>query len=198
LKKRLAMDTAEIHLDYQEVVTRGSGDMVVLVALMSLPVIRQYEELLAAAGLEASRIDLNFFNILRLFEQRLRPQARLGLVTCFNASLGVAYLSDGKPEFIRISDLSGSQSTDERIQKEIKCSFLSYRSRHPERETQDMFLIGPPGISGDLRDIIMDETGFEPVLLDARSEIAIMENVPSDQQSLFPFTAAIGASLRGL
>jgi type IV pilus assembly protein PilM len=198
LKKRLAIETAEIHLDYQEVVTRNSGDMVVLVALMSLPVVRQYEELLAAAGFEASRIDFNFFNILRLFEKRLMLQTRFGLVTCFDASLAVAYFSDGRPEFIRISDLSGSPSVDERIQKEIKCSFLSYRSRYPEREAEDMFLFSPPGIAGDLRDIIMDETGVEPVHPDVRSAIAVMENVPSDQQSLFPFTAAIGASLRGL
>jgi type IV pilus assembly protein PilM len=45
---------------------------------------------------------------------------------------------------------------------------------------------------------VAEITGAEAVLLEAKSMVTPGDSVPADQDSLFPFTTAIGAALRSL
>jgi type IV pilus assembly protein PilM len=198
LKKRLPFDSSDIHLDYQQVATRSNGDMVIMVVVVVRAVIAQYEEMLTAAGLEPVRIDLNCFNLFRVFDRRLSPHDDYALVTYFDDNLGVMFFAGGSPEFIRIKEISEAHADESRLHKEIKCSYLSFRSHFPEPIIGDVFCLAPPGQAGSFRSIVSDAMGCDTILLETRTAVTTAEGIPSDQDSLFPFTAAIGAALREL
>ena len=86
----------------------------------------------------------------------------------------------------------------DRLHKEIRCSFLSYRDRYPERAIRQVFCIASPPGAPELCGVARDVLECEPVLLEAKGAVAPREGVPLDQGSLFPFSAAIGAAFRGL
>jgi type IV pilus assembly protein PilM len=74
LKKSMPFDAGDTHLDYQQLQVRDNNDMALLVTLVSRSVISQYEDLMVTAGFAPARIDLNIFNLYRIFEKRLALQ----------------------------------------------------------------------------------------------------------------------------
>lgn len=199
LKKSIPFDIADSHLDYQQLGVRANGDMALLVALVSRTVIAQYEELICAAGLVPARIDFNSFNLYRTFERRLaRLEDDGALVSFYDGVLGIMIFSDNVPEFVRIKDLSGATVADSQVFMEISSSFLVHRERFPERVLKHVACIAPPGMARDFCDVVAEVTACEPLLLEAKSAVTPADEAPADQDSLFPFTAAIGAALRSL
>ena len=106
--------------------------------------------------------------------------------------------SDGVPEFIRIKDLSGVVAVDSRVYMEINSSFLVYRERFPDRELKHVACIAPPGMMSDFSGMVNEVTACESILLETKSVVTPSDTAPADQESLFPFTSAIGAALRSL
>ncbi|HEY4743260.1 MAG TPA: hypothetical protein VIH45_01255 [Desulfuromonadaceae bacterium] len=198
LKKQMPFDLADSHLDYQQVRVRPNGDMSLLVALVSRTVIGQYEALLVETGLAPARIDFNIFNLCRTFEQRLTQLDEGALVAFYNGMLGIMVFADGVPEFIRIKDLSGCAPTDNRVCLEINSSFLVHRERFPERVPRQVACIVPPELCRDFCAMVADITACEPLMLETKSVVTPADSAPADQQTLYPFTAAIGAALRNL
>jgi type IV pilus assembly protein PilM len=198
IKKSLPFDLADTHLDYQQLTVRDNGDMALMVALVSKVVIGQYEELLVAAGFVPARIDLNSFNLYRAFENRLAPQDDVTLISFYSGTLNIMVFADGILEFQRIKDMSGSAGVDSRVYMEINSSLMVYRERFPERIVQHISCIAPPAISSEFCDMVAEATGFEPSLLEVKSSVIPADDAPADQESLYPFTTAIGAALRSL
>jgi type IV pilus assembly protein PilM len=198
LKKKVPFDISEAHLDFQQLATSDNGGTVILVVMVARAVIEQYEEALNSAGIVPVGIDLDCFNLYRVFENRLVAFDDFALVSRFASSLGIMFFSGGRPEFIRIRDFLGMHALDATVHNEIKCSMLAYRDRFKEREVRNVFYIAPPQVAKDFREIVRDAMGCEPVLLETRSTIFAEENIPSDQESLYPFSTAIGAALRDL
>jgi type IV pilus assembly protein PilM len=196
LKKSMPFDLADTHLDYQLLRVRESGEMSLLVALVSRTVIGQFEELFTNAGFTPARIDLTGFNLCRTFEQRLEQLADGGLISFYDNTLGILLFSDGSPEFLRFKELPGALPADNRVFMEINNSLLAYRERFPERIIQKIACIAPPDAAGDFCSMVAEAVGSEPQLLEARAVVKPSDSVPADQQTLFPFTAAIGAALR--
>jgi type IV pilus assembly protein PilM len=198
LKKKLPFDVADAHLDFQQIATRENGDMVVLVVLAFRPVISQYEEIFSAAGLVPTLIDLNCFNLSRVFEQRLATFTDYALLTYFDSHLGIMFFSKGKPEFIRIRELAGDDTKFDAVHKDVRYSFLSYKARFPEREFRDVFCIAPLQVAKSICGVARDALGCEPVLLDTKSAIKLRGKDLSIPEPLFPFTSAIGTAIRAL
>lgn len=199
LKKKLPFDVAEAHLDFQQVGSRENGDSVLLVVVAYRPVIAQYEELFAAAGLVPTGIDLNCFNLGRVFERRLAKSESYALLTHFDSQLGIMFVAGGMLEFIRTRELSGEDATElDSVHQEIRRSFLSYKARFPEGEIRHVFCLAPPQLASGFRGIARDAIGGEPVLLDPKSALEIRGKDFSVPDSLFPFTSAIGTALRAL
>jgi len=198
LKKKIPFESSEIHLDYQNLATRDSGAQVVMVVLVARSVIEQYEDALAATGIIPVRIDLDSFNLYRLFEKRLAAHDDFAIISRFASSLGMAFFSGGIPEFLRMRDVSGIHSLDTTVHNEIKCTMLAYRDRFQGRDTSTVYCVAPPRAAEEFRDIVRGVFRCESVQLETRTAIATAENVPSDQESLFPFSTAVGAALRGL
>jgi len=199
LKKSIPFDSADTHLDYQQLAVRENGDLSLLVALVSRTVIAQYEELITSAGLSPARIDCNTFNICRMFDRRLSLQEHCLLISLYGGTLSIVAFAQGIPEFIRIKDLSGTLATDSRVYMEINSSILVHRERFPDQPMETVFYIAAPDDAEDVREMIAEATGITPILLETKDAVTVRGSVPGgDQTRLFPCTAAIGAALRTL
>lgn len=198
LKKKLPFDVAEAHLDFQQVGTRENGDSVVLVVVAYRPVIAQYEELFAAAGLVPAGIDLNCFNLSRVFERWLAKSESYALLTHFDSHLGIMFVAGGKLAFIRIRELAGDDAEFDSVRQEVRRSFLSYKSKSPEGEIKNVFCLAPPQLASGFCGIARDAIGGEAVLLDPKSALEIRGKDFSVPDPLFPFISAIGTALRAL
>lgn len=198
LKKNIPFDIADTHLDYQQLKLRENGDMSLMVALVSRAVIGQYEELLVSTGFTPARIDFNSFNLYRAFEGRLSDQDDITLISFNESTLSIMIFSDGVLEFQRTKDLSGSRGVDSRVYMEINSSLMVYRDRFPERDVPHISCIAHPEVAREFCSMLADATGNEPTLLEVKSVVKPADTAPADQESLYPYTAAIGAALRSL
>lgn len=196
LKKSIPLDTADTHLDYQQLSVRENGDLALLVAIISRSVVSQYEELIVKAGLFPARIDCNTFNICRLFDRRLSLHEECILISFYGSTLSIVFFSQGIPEFIRSKDLSGTPATDSRVYMEINSSMLVYKERFPERSVQTVFCVASPDVAQNFQEMVAEATGTMPFLLETKGAVTPGNSAPGDQVRLFPCTAAIGAALR--
>ncbi|WP_240732255.1 type IV pilus biogenesis protein PilM [Geobacter sp. FeAm09] len=198
LKKNLPFDAADAHLDYQVLKIRENGDMALLVALVSRTVIGQYEDVLTSAGFTPARIDFNSFNLYRAFDRRLALLDDCLLIFFHNHTLGImAYYGD-IPEFIRVKELAGTEAVDNRVFMEINNSLMVYRERFPERNTANVFCCAPPDAAHAFCEMVAEAAGSEATLLETKTAVTPGDGAPGDQESLFLFSAAIGAALRSL
>ena len=198
LKKNIPFEIADTHLDYQQLKVRENGDMALMVALVSRTVIGQYEDLLVTAGFTPARIDFNSFNLYRTFESRLAPQEDVTLISFYDSTLSILIFADGILEFQRVKDLSGSLGVDSRVYMEINSSLMVYRERHPERVVEHVSCIAPPDVAREFCGMVAEATGCTPTLLEIKSIVKPADTAPADQETLFPYTTAIGAALRSM
>ena len=61
-----------------------------------------------------------------------------------------------------------------------------------------MFCLAAPETAPNLRDMISEATGSAPTLLEIKNMLTPGNAAPGDQNTLFTYTAAIGAALRNL
>lgn len=198
LKKNIPFDVSDTHLDYQQLKVRENGDMSLMVALVSRAVIGQYEELLVTAGFTPARIDFNSFNLYRTFEGRLAPQDDVTLISFYDNTLSILVFADGVLEFQRVKELSGSRGVDSRVYMEINSSLMVYRERFPERAVEHVSCIAAPDVAGEFCSMVAEATGCAPTLLEVKTIVKPSDTAPADQESLYPYTTAIGAALRCL
>ena len=198
LKKSIPFDISDTHLDYQQLKVRENGDMVLMVALVSRAVIGQYEDLLVSSGFAPARIDFNSFNVYRAFESRLSPQDNYALVSFYDGTLSVQIFADGVLEFQRVKELSRSTGVDSRVFMEINSSLMVYQERFPERTVQHFSCSAPTAVAREFCGLVAEVTGTTPALMEIKSLVKSANAAPADQESLFPYTAAIGAALRSL
>lgn len=198
LKKSMPFDVAETHLDYQVLRVRENGDMSLMVALVARPVIEQYEEAFMAAGLAPVGIDLHAFSLCRAFQRHLDLLENVAMVAFYAHTLGIVVLHDNVPEFLRFKDLAGSEVLDSRVFMEINNSILVWQERFPDRSLQKAVCIAAPDVASGFCDMVGEALGLEPALLEIKSAVTPSDDAPGDQQSLFPYSAAIGAAMRNL
>jgi type IV pilus assembly protein PilM len=151
-----------------------------------------------AEGFTPARIDFNSFNLYRAFENRLAPQDDVTLITFYDSTLSIMVFADGILEFQRVKELSGSSGVDSRVYMEINSSLKVYRDRFPERGVNHVSCIAPPDVAREFCGMVAEAAGFEPTLLEVKTVLRPSGSAPADQESLFPFTTAIGAALRSL
>jgi len=84
------------------------------------------------------------------------------------------------------------------IYSEISNSLLVYREKFAERQIKSVHCITDPAVSRDFCDMLEELCGTKPVLLEAGSVVKPSKDAPSDQKTIYPFTAAIGAAVRSL
>ncbi len=196
LKKQSSLDVQETHLDYQVIRERETGELTVLVSLIARPVITQYEELLVEAGLEPNAIEFTSFSLYRLFAPRIETSDAGVLITWFGGSLGLMVFYDGVLEFFRSKELAGGRLDVTRIFQEVNSSLLVYREKNPSRDLGTCFCLAEPSQWEPLRDIIIEATGQEPLLLEASRFIQAGQGITLDQATAHLLGAALGTSVR--
>src|SRR5512138_3852077 len=118
LKKNLPLDISEIHLDYQTLQVRETGELSVLVSLISRGVIAQYEEILSEVGLEPIRIDFTTFNLMQLF-LRMVGQENTAVVLWYKGVISILIFHAGILEFYRAKEIFEGSFETNRIFREL-------------------------------------------------------------------------------
>lgn len=198
LKKNIPFDIADTHLDYQQLKLRENGDMALMIVLVSRSVISQYEDVFVSAGFTPARIDFNSFNLYRAFENRLSIQDDVAVISFYEGTLSVLVFVDGTLEFQRVKEIPGSQGVDSRVYMEINSSLMVYRDRNPDRPVEHVACISSHESAREFSGLVAEATGITPSLLEIKSIVKSADTAPVDQESLFPYTSAIGAALRSL
>ncbi|HEY6874435.1 MAG TPA: pilus assembly protein PilM [Geobacteraceae bacterium] len=198
LKKHFPIDINEMHLDYQVLQERDSGEISMLVSLISRQVLNQYEELLAEAGLEPNRIDFTMFNMYRFFSGRLEIAENAALMAWHDGMISIMVFRNGLLDFYRSKELSGTLNGMNRIFREIDSSFLVYKEKQPGYSLNEVFCIAPHDDAETFRAVVAEATGVEPVLLDTERIVSRKEGISIDAKTLHPLTAAMGAAVRNL
>jgi len=198
LKKSFPFDINEMHLDYQVLQERDSGEVSTLVSLISRQVVMQYEDLLVEAGLEPNRIDFTSFNMCRFFSSRLDFVENAALVAWHGRVLSILIFHNGILEFFRSKELSSSSNGTNRIFREIDNSLLFYQDKQPGYTMKEVFCIAPHDEAAAFRAVIGEATGLEPVMLDAGRVISRKEGLSVDGKTLYSLASALGAAVRNL
>jgi type IV pilus assembly protein PilM len=198
LKKQFPIDINEMHLDYQVLQERDSGEMSMLVSLISRQVLTQYENLLAEAGLMPNKIDFTTFNMSRLFSSRLEVVENAALMSWYDGIISIMVFHHGVLDFYRSKELSGAMNEANRIFREIDSTLLVYKEAQPGFSLNEVFCVVPPEESASFRAIVTEATGIEPVILDIGKIVSRKEGVSLDARMLQTLTAALGAAVRNL
>ena len=198
LKKSVSFNTNDAHLDYQQLMIRENNEMSLLVTMVSRNIITQYEDLIISAGFLPVYIDLNVFSLFRTFENHPVVQRDVALILYYKGSLAIVVMNGGIPEFIRIKDITESTANGHRVYREICNSFMAYRERFPERAPNKLFCVAEPGTINNFCEMVAEATGSETSPLKIETMVKPQKDPSSDQQTLFSYTAAIGAALRNL
>lgn len=198
LKKNFPFDVNEAHLDYQVIQEKETGEISLLVSLIARQVVRQYEDLLAEAGLEPNRIDFTTFNLYHLFSQRLELAVNSFLITCHGGVLGILIFYDGMLEFCRAKELPGSKPDANRIFREINSSFLINQEKYPSHSSTEAFCIYSADDPEAFCALVTEATGLEPVLLDVERVLSRDKRPSVEKKTLRELTAALGAAARNL
>ena len=198
LKKNFPFEINEMHLDYQVMLEKKTGDISVLVSLISRLVVHQYEDLLAEAGLQPNRIDFTTFNIHRFFSSRLEHLENAALIIWHTGILSILIFHNGMLEFYRSKEIPIDSNGANRFFREISSSFLAHKDKQPGYSMNEVFFVVSHDETEKMRGVIAEATGLEPVLLDAGRIVSQKEVTNVDARTLHTLTASIGAALRNL
>jgi type IV pilus assembly protein PilM len=197
LKKSLPFDINDIHLDYQVLSEKESGEISVLVAIIARQVVSQYEDLLVEAGLKPNRIDFTSFNLYRLFSPRIAMSESGLYAGCDVDVLSIMVFYQGVLEFYRAKELHGGEPDMNRIFMETNSSLLFYRDKNPGREFREAFCLAPAGDGELFRTVIAEACGVEPFMLLPETFVDSPGSAGGGA-ALAPLAAALGAAARNL
>lgn len=198
LKKSLPFDIGEVHLDYQVLTERETGEIVTLVALVSRQVVNQYEELLLEAGLEPGKIDFTTFNRYRLFANRLELAEYAAFMTCFGKSVSILIFNSGILEFYRSKEIPGTSLDADRVFREINSSLLVHKERHPGHTINQVYCSASTDEAELFRSVVAETVGLEPLSLDVDRVVSRKEGLTVDNKTLNLLSASLGAATRNL
>jgi type IV pilus assembly protein PilM len=198
LKKNFPLDINEMHLDYQVLREKENGDISVLVSLISRRVVKQYEELLAEAGLQPNRIDFTTFNLFRYFSSRLENMGNAAFIVHYSDTLSIMMFTDGVLDFFRSKEFLSGPVEANRLYREISNSFLFYRDSRPGWSLNDVFFVSPQDNVEIMRAVIAEATALDPILLDASRIVTRNEGPAPAASTLHDLAAAVGAATRNL
>lgn len=197
LKKNFPLDLNDMHLDYQLLSTDGKGGGRALAAVISIDVVRDYEELFCEAGLEPVKIDFSTFNLIRLFSSRLDIQEDPVFISLYRGNLTVMGFQESLLDFHRSKAVAATPIDPVRLFREVNSSLLVYSDSRGGVKPQRIFYYAAPTDRGVLRSVLFESLGVEPVLIDTDSFISSSRQ-QLDRNQLPGLLSALGAASRGL
>jgi type IV pilus assembly protein PilM len=198
LKKRVSIDQNELHFDYQILEELENGELSILVAFVSRTVVERIELLFREAGLETARIEFNCMSLHRPFAGHLDNSGASGLISFHGDNLGIMFMQEGVPRYIRSKELQNCKVTDPRLFMEMKNTFVSWRERNKNRMIDTIHTLSPPNISSRFEAMVTELTGITPLPFSISDIIPLHDADNVDRAALYPFAAAIGAAWRAV
>lgn len=198
LKKSLPVDIRDVHLDYQMLAEKETGEITVLVSLIARPVITQYEDLMLEAGLEPNRIDFTTFSLYRYFDRRLDLAENGIFISFYDGVLSLMVLVGGVPDFYRAREIQDGAGQANRIYLEISSSLLAYRDKKGGLPVAELFCFFPTEHLEALRPLVEEATGLEPAFLETDRYITRPQGTVADRNTMNRLAASLGAALRNL
>lgn len=198
LKKSFPVDINDIHLDYQVLRRRETGETVALVALIAKGVVQQYEELLQESGLEPARIGFSSFSLYRLFARRLGLAENALFLSYFGRTVGILALREGILDFCRSKEIRAATFDPERVFREMTGSLLAYRERNPVHAAFEVFCAATGSSLREFRDLVAEAAGSEPKVLRPADSIASREDIVCDAALIDLLSASAGAAMGDL
>jgi type IV pilus assembly protein PilM len=198
IKKQFPLDVNELHLDYQVLAVRDTGEVSVLVSLISRTILEQYEACLVEAGFEPAEIDFVTFNIFRLFTSRIEMHDHVAVLCHYRGTIGVAVFRDGTLEFYRGKQVSPYGTDAMKLYREINSSLLVYADAHNGTRPQSVFALTDETDRSVFRQILLDAAGVEPMFLDPNLLVsrAAIKIASTDATELLGALAAATRNLR--
>ena len=197
LKKNFPLDLNDMHLDYQLLSADGKGGGRALAAVISIDVVRDYEELFCEAGLEPVKIDFATFNLIRLFLNRLDIQEDPVFISLYRGNLTVMGFQENLLDFHRSKAVAATPLDPARLFREVNSSLLVYSDSRGGVKPQRIFYYAAPNDRGVLRRVLFESLGVEPVLMDTDNFISTARQ-QLDRNLLPELLSALGAASRGL
>lgn len=199
LKKILPFDVADTSLDYQVLRELDTGEMSLLVSLMTLPVVAQYEELLVSAGLEPNQIDFTTFNLYSAYGARIELAEDVVFVMLHGGVISLLVFNDGILEFYRSKEMAGGVFDSARVYREISSSLLLYREKYAGRTVSNVYCAAPPEYASEFGMVVAEATGgVQPVFATIEGTVVSRDGASPDRELMGQLTAAIGAARRNL
>lgn len=198
LKKIVPFDINEAHLDFQELRQKDTGEMSVLVSLVTRQVVTQYEELFLLAGLEPTRIDFTSFNQYRLFADRLQVAENYALASWDGGMVSLLIFYGGILEFYRAKEIPGNVLDANRIYREINSSLLVHQDKNPGHTLAELYFCAPVEAAETFQAILAEVTGLQPVPLEVERAVALKGGVRIERRTLQSLGPSLGAALRNL
>ncbi|GAM10653.1 competence protein A [Geobacter sp. OR-1] len=198
LKKNFPFDINDAHFDFQVLQERGSGEVSVLVSLVCMQVLQQYEDLLIEAGLEPNQIDFTSFRLFELFAPKLTLDDNYLFVSLMAGVLNIMLFNQGILSFYRAKELGGRGFSVNRVYREISSSLLVCQDKNLGLSIGKVYCFVESTYAEEFRSMISDVTEQEPVLLDVGKVVELNQHCKVDAATLFSMSAAFGAAVRNL
>jgi len=198
LKKSFPVNINDIHLDYQVLRRRETGETVVLVALIARDVVAQYEALLQEAGLEPARVGFSSFSLYRLFAKRLALAENALFLSYFGRTVGILALREGILDFCRSKEIRAAGFDPERVFRGVAGSLLAYREKTQVHAAHEVFCACTGSAAREFMDLVAEATGSTPKMLRSSDAIASREDIVCDAALLDLLSASAGAAMGDL
>ncbi len=198
LKKSFPVNINDIHLDYQVLRRRETGETVVLVALIARDVVAQYEALLQEAGLEPARVGFSSFSLYRLFAKRLALAENALFLSYFGRTVGILALREGILDFCRSKEIRAAGFDPERVFREVAGSLLAYREKTQVHAAHEVYCACTGSAAREFMDLVAEATGSTPKMLRSSDAIASREDIVCDAALLDLLSASAGAAMGDL
>jgi len=197
LKKNFPLDISDVYLDYQILQYRETGEVSVLVGLISTQVVSQYEDLLQEAGLEPNRIDFSTLNAYRLLADRCDSSDQTAFVTWFRGTVGVMVFANGVLDFYRHKEIIGAASELNRLFREVNSSLLVYHDKRAGQPLQKVCYACSADDRAVLQRVISEAVGLEPSYLDL-GPLMNRSREKVDSQTFGKLLIALAAATRNM
>jgi len=156
LKSNLPAPPGQINLDYQILDKHDDGRQRCIVAVIAMPVLQQYEDLVNEAGRHAIQIDFHSLNLYNYYRPRLDLGDEFILVGLEHGLLSIQYVVGHSICYQRVSEF---KADPQRIFREINRTLVEAYATFPVMKRCAVLAHVDPDLDGDIDKLL--STAFE-------------------------------------
>lgn len=193
LKSSLPFDPKDVRLDYQVLEKSDTGRQRLIVAMMSVQVLEQYEELITEAGYNPTVVDFHSLNLYNYYRPRLDLGENFILVGIEGGSLNFQFFQSRILVFHRVREVEASPG---KVFREINLTLVGCREKYSGFRRAAVFLHNDWEERGPLLEALSSAFEREVVLLDPHLERLTSGSLDLPSWQSRSLAAAIGAAER--